>query len=133
MWTSVLFRPPESQHLQSPGTMTMQPVALSQRGAEGGGHTALCRCELNLSAPLHMAGFPVDICCECKQGRALLLLVYRSWDFGAASYARKVFTCGVFICFLNLLSLITIWLVRAPPPRVLGFFFCFFRKEMKTF
>lgn len=106
-----MFRPPEPQHLKSLGAMTMQPVALSQRGAEGGRHTALCRCELNLSVHHHMAEFPVDICCECKQGMALLLLMYRSWDFVVASYARKVFTCGVFICFLNLLSLVTVWLV----------------------
>lgn len=109
--------------LWSFGAATVQPVALSQRGAAGGRHTALCRCERHPSVHHHMAGFPVDVCVnvnregsrQCPEPGSL----EESHDAG------KVFTCGVFLCFSNLLSLITIWLVFCLFVFCLGVFLVF--------
>lgn len=61
--------------------MVQLVVALSQRGAAGGLHTALCPCECHPSVRHHMAGFPVDVCVNVnREGSSRL--VSRAWVFG---------------------------------------------------
>lgn len=129
--------------LQSPGAVKMQrppvappvAVALSQRGAEGGrhtGHTALCRRELNLYVPHHMAEFPTDVRCECKRGRALLFLMYRFWVFWhRVKCKRGVYMWCVHVVF-NPLSSITVWVGGLFFVFVFVFFF-FFQKGNENF
>lgn len=130
--------------LQSPGAVKMQrppvappvAVALSQRGAEGGrhtGHTALCRRELNLYVPHHMAEFPTDVRCECKRGRALLFLMYRFWVFWHRVKCKR----GVYMWCVHVVFKPSFFNNCLGWGAVFCFCFCllffFSRKEMKTF
>lgn len=82
-----------------------------------------------------MAGFPVDVCVNVnREGSSRQCPEPGSLE--ESHDAGKVFTCGVFLCFSNLLSLIPIWLVFCLGVFLVfwGFFvFCFSEKNMKTF
>lgn len=128
--------------LWSLGAAAVQPVALFQRGAAGGRHTALYRCERHPSVHHHVAGFPVDVCVNVnREGSSRRCPEPGSLE--ESHDAGKVFTCGVFLCFSNLLSLIPIWLVFCSFVFCLGVFLVFGgffvvfvfqkKKNMKTF
>lgn len=60
------------------GAATVHPVVLSQRGVLSVDSALHCVDVDGTSVHHHMAEFSVNICCECKQGRVFLFLMYRS-------------------------------------------------------
>lgn len=54
------------------GAATVRPVALSQRGMRSTDSAQHCVDVDGTSVHHHMAGFSVNNCCECKQGRVFL-------------------------------------------------------------